>query len=138
MKTVSVRELSHKGASKVVSAAETEPVLVSKNNEPAVWMVSAAELARVASQLEDGEGVYRDTLALVGVDLFNRGVLSMGRAARLAGIGLADFIDLCGRLHVPVLREPPEGFDGELAAFDAEVGGEEDSRVRSGADSTPG
>ncbi|MGI8968771.1 MAG: UPF0175 family protein [Chloroflexota bacterium] len=120
MKTVSVRELSHKGASKVVTLAETEPVVISKNNEPAVWMVSATELARVAARLEGDESVYQQTMALVAVDLFNRGSLSMGRAARFAGMQLGDFIDLCGQLRVPILRQPPEGFEAELAAFDAE------------------
>ena len=84
-------------------------------------MVSAKELARVATHLEGDDDVYRRTLALVAVDLFDRGTVSMGRAARFAGMNLADFIDLCGQLHVPVLREPPEGFDGELAAFDSQL-----------------
>ncbi|MDQ2741544.1 MAG: type II toxin-antitoxin system Phd/YefM family antitoxin [Chloroflexota bacterium] len=126
MKTVSVRELSHNGVSKVVTAAEAEPVLISKNNEPAVWMVSANELARVAARLGGDESVYRGALALVAVDLFDRGTLSMGRAARLAGLPLDEFIDLCGRMHVPMLRQPPEGFEAELAAFNAQFSAAED------------
>jgi len=120
MKIVSVRELSHQGASKVVTAARTEPVLISKNNEPAVWMVSAEELARVAANLRGDESVYRETLALLAVDLFDKGTLSMGRAARFAGMNLTDFIDLCSRLGVPILREPLEGFESELASFQSE------------------
>ncbi|MGI8825929.1 MAG: UPF0175 family protein [Chloroflexota bacterium] len=118
MKTVSVRQLSHEGASKVVAAAAAEPVLVTKNNEPAVWMVGASELARVASQVKGGDDVYRHTLALVAVDLFDRGTLSLGRSARFAGVDLAAFIELCGRLHVSILRAPEEGFEAELAAFE--------------------
>lgn len=84
MKTVTVRELSHEGASKVIRAAQSEPVLVSKNNQPAVWMISADAVARVAEQQPDDQGMYRSTLQVVAVDLFDHGVLSMGRAARLA------------------------------------------------------
>lgn len=120
MKTVSVRDLSHKGVSRIVATAEREPVLVSKNNEPAVWMLSAVELSRVAS-LDGGDDVYQSAMTLVAVDLFRRDVLSLGKAARLAGMDLADFIELCGAMHVPVLREPPEGFESELVRFEAEM-----------------
>ena len=34
---------------------------------------------------------------------------ALGQAAKLAGIGLGDFIDLCARLRVPVLWEPKTG-----------------------------
>jgi hypothetical protein len=119
VKTVSVGELSHNGVSKVVSAAESEPVLISKNNEPAVWMISARQLARVAGGHEGGEGLYANALRFLAVDLFDRGALSMGQAARLAGLSLGDFIDLCARLEVPTLREPSEGVESELDRFDA-------------------
>ena len=41
-KTVSVGELGHGGASRAIRAAQREPVLVSKENRPAAWIVSAA------------------------------------------------------------------------------------------------
>lgn len=111
-------ELSHEGASKVIRTAETEPVLVSKNNEPAVWMVSAEALARVAEHRTGDQEIYRSALQVVAVDLFDRGMLSMGRAARLAGVPLGDFIDLCDRLHVPILREPDAGLVEEVGSFE--------------------
>jgi prevent-host-death family protein len=70
MKTVPVRELSQNGASKVIAAAENEPVLVTKNNEPAVWMVSAREVALVSEQLTGDRSVYGGALAVVAVDLY--------------------------------------------------------------------
>ncbi len=118
MKTVTVRELSHEGVSKAIRAAQTEPVLVSKNNEPAVWMVSADALARIATQQTGDQEIYRSTLQAVAVDLFNHDVLSMGRAAQLAGLPLGDFIDLCDRLHVPVLRESETSVAEEVDAFE--------------------
>jgi PHD/YefM family antitoxin component YafN of YafNO toxin-antitoxin module len=118
MKTVTVRELSREGVSKAIRAAQVEPVLVSKNNEPAVWMVSADALAHIAMQHTGDQEIYRSTLQAVAVDLFDHDVLSMGRAAQLAGLPLGDFIDLCDRLHVPVLRESETGVAEEVDAFE--------------------
>jgi len=125
MKTLSVRDLSSKGASSAVAAAETEPVLITKHGEPAVWMVAARKLAALAAERGGEEQVYRRALELIAVDLFDREVLSLGQASRLVGIALSDFIDLCARLRVPVLREPEEGIEAELASFDAWLGGRE-------------
>jgi hypothetical protein len=124
VKTVSVGELSHKGVSRVVSAAEQEPVLISKNNEPAVWMLSARQLARLAGGHEGGQAVYANALRLLAVTMFDEGILSLGQAAHLAGLPLGEFIELCGRLGVATLREPGEGVEAELARFDEWFGGE--------------
>lgn len=104
MKTTPVRELSQNGVSKVIAAAENEPVLITRNNEPAVWMVGARELAMASERLTGEDSVYRDALAVVAADLYRRGSLSIGRAARLAGVPLAEFILFCGRLDIPALR----------------------------------
>lgn len=124
MKTVPVRELSQNGASKIIAMAEAEPVLITKNNEPSVWMVSASQVALASAQLGDDSSNYREALAVVAVDLYGRGILSIGRAARLAGIPLAEFIFLCGTLHVSVLREPPGGLEAEVAGLEAALGGQ--------------
>jgi prevent-host-death family protein len=119
MKTVTVRELSQNGASKVITAAESEPVLITKNNEPSAWVVSAREVALASAQVTGESAVYCSVLTVVAVDLYSKGVLSIGRAARLAGIPLAEFMLLCGRLQVPVLREPPGGLEAELEGLEA-------------------
>jgi prevent-host-death family protein len=116
MKCVSVRELSQKGASAVVTAAEAEPVLISKHGEPAAWIVSAAKLAKIGNEGDGGDSIYRDALRLIAMDLFQNQVLSLGKASRLAVMSLSDFIDLCGQMRVPVLFEPEEGFAAEVAA----------------------
>lgn len=67
--------------------------------------------------------VYDNVLAVVAVDLYSKGVLSIGKAARLAGIPLAEFMLLCGRLQVPVLRVPPEGLEAELEGLEAALEG---------------
>src|SRR5439155_26995628 len=48
-KTISVAQLGHGGASRAIRDAEDGAVLVSKENCPAAWIVSAARLARVAA-----------------------------------------------------------------------------------------
>jgi hypothetical protein len=46
-------------------------------------------------------------------------VLTLGQAARLAGLPLGDFIDLCGKLHVPMLWAPKGGIAAEVDALDS-------------------
>jgi len=119
-KTVSVAELAHGGVSRAIKAAETEPVLVSKENRPSAWIVSAAKLARVAAEHgEESAAVYQRALELLAVDLYQQEILTLGQAAKLAGMALADFIDLCGRLQVPVLWEPKAGIAAEADALAA-------------------
>lgn len=116
MKTVSIRELQHEGVSKTIRAAQHEPVLIRKGDKPAAWIVSAEELARVAAPGQNN--IYRGALQLIAVDLFDKGVLSMGQAARLAGLSLGEFFELCDRMQVPVLREPEGGIAAEVDTFE--------------------
>jgi predicted HTH domain antitoxin len=117
MKTLSVAEVSREGVTKALRAAEAEPLLVRRGDEPVVWMVSAREIARLAEQ--SGGDVAQTALQAIAVHLFDEGALSMGQAARLLGMRLDDFIALCDRLQVPVLREPESGIDAEVDAFDS-------------------
>jgi hypothetical protein len=117
MKIVSIKELAQGGASRVVRDAEDGPVLITRNNEPAAWVLGFNELARTAAQTGAAD-VYRNALSLLAVKLFDDGTLSMGRAAELSGMSLADFIDLCASLHIPILREPPSGVAAEVDAFE--------------------
>jgi hypothetical protein len=113
-KTVSVAELGHGGASRAIRAAQQEPVLVSKENRPAAWIVSAERLAQVAAARGVAPDVYQHALELIAVDLYRDEVLTLGQAAKLAGLALGDFIDLCGHLQVPVLWEPGAGLTAEI------------------------
>lgn len=118
-KTVSVAQLGHGGASRAIRDALEEPVLVSKENRPAAWLVSAEQLARVAAALGGQGDVYRHTLALVASELYRQGTLTLGQAAKVAGLALGDFIDLCGRLRIPVLWEPEGGLAADVDALAA-------------------
>jgi len=49
--------------------------------------------------------------------LFDEGQISLGHAARLAGMSLSAFIDLLGSLHIPIARLETEELEREVAAF---------------------
>lgn len=117
-KTMSVAQLGHGGASRAIREALEEPVLVSKENRPAAWLVSAEQLARVAAASGDGGDTYRHTLTLVATELYRQGTLTLGQAARVAGQDLGAFIDLCGRLRIPVLWEPEGGLAADVDALE--------------------
>jgi hypothetical protein len=98
--------------------AAHEPVLVSKENKPAAWIVSAERLAEVAAaQGEESAGAYQQALKLVAVDLYRDAALTLGQGARLAGLSMSDSIDLCARLQVPILWEPPGGLEADVEAL---------------------
>ena len=118
-KTVSVGELGHGRASRAIREAQQEPVLVSKENRPAAWILSADKLAQVAAARGVEPQIYQHALELLALDLYRHEVLTLGQAASLAGVLLGDFIDLCGRLRVPVLWESRNGIGGDLDAATA-------------------
>ena len=119
MKTVSVAELGHGGASRAVREAQQEPVLVSKENRPAAWIIGAEYVAKVAAVRGGGSDVYQRALEFIALDLYQREILTLGQGAKLAGMGLGDFIDLCGALHIPVLWEAKQGIGAEVDGFAA-------------------
>jgi predicted HTH domain antitoxin len=81
-------------------------------------MVSAKELQEVASD----RAVYQHALAAIAVAAYRDGAISIGSASRLAELPLVDFIELCGELGVPILREPPGGLEAEYEALERALG----------------
>lgn len=119
-KTISVAQLGHGGASRAIREAQQQPVLVSKENRPAAWIVSAERLADVAAARGAGATeMYQHALELIAIELYQDEILSLGQAARLSGLELGDFIDLCGRLRVSIIWEPPGGLRSEVGAAEA-------------------
>ncbi len=79
-KTISVAQLGHGGASRAIRDAQDEPVLVSKENRPAAWIISSERLAEVASARGVDPDVYDRALELFAVKLYEQGAsLSVGR-----------------------------------------------------------
>jgi hypothetical protein len=118
MKTLSTREVNE-NVSRALQEAREEPVLVRRGDQPAVWMVSADAVARAAGD----ESIYRQVLELVAVDLFDRGTLTMGQAARLLGLPVGAFIKLCDRLGIPVLRESGRSVREQVDSFERWLAG---------------
>jgi predicted HTH domain antitoxin len=54
---------------------------------------------------------------VVAVHLHEKGVVSLGRAAKIAGLTLGEFIDRLGALKIPVARHPSDELSREIAEF---------------------
>ncbi|HVC30389.1 MAG TPA: UPF0175 family protein [Steroidobacteraceae bacterium] len=119
MKTITVADLAQDGAGHALRDAEHEPVLVKRDSEPTAWIISAERLSQAGTGTGDAAELYRSAMGLLAVDLYQQQTLTLGQAAKLAGMSLGDFIDLCGHLRVPVLWEPEGGIQAEVDALDA-------------------
>jgi predicted HTH domain antitoxin len=62
----------------------------------------------------DGERLEAELKMAAAVDLFKRGLLSIGKAAELAGIPLADFMDKLIREGIPVSNYTSEELQKDL------------------------
>ena len=121
-KTFSVADLAHGGISRALREAQEAPVLISKGNRPAAWIFSAERLAQLAAARgEEAAAGYQRALELLAVELYRTQELTLGQAAKLAGLHLSDFIDLCSSMRVPVLWEPAGGLEAEVEALRAAV-----------------
>ena len=93
-------------------AAERETIEVELSPEVAVAM----KLIGL-----EGEKLAQEMRQATAIDLFRRGLLSIGRAAELAGMGLALFMELLVAANVPTVEYGAEDVDkglrtlGELA-----------------------
>jgi predicted HTH domain antitoxin len=68
-------------------------------------------------------GLYGDRLEqemkrVMAVDLFRRGLLSTGKAAELADMRLADFMDLLLAYDVPIVEYTIEDYEKDMRAFE--------------------
>jgi hypothetical protein len=119
-KTVSVAQLGHGAASRAIRDAQSEPVLVSKENRPAAWIVSADRLAQVARSRNGGD-VYDRALSVIAVELYRDTVLTLGQGAKLAGLALGDFIDLCADLDVAILSGSEDELLADIEAIESAI-----------------
>ena len=66
-----------------------------------------------------GERLLRDGIdAALAIKLYEEEVLSLGKAARLAGLTVEAFIEKLGAWGIPSARYSPGELDEELAAID--------------------
>lgn len=99
---VNVRALKN-NPSQALEKATRGPVIVLKGDTPAAILISMDALG--------GSDDLRPALARA---LYEAGVVSLGRAARIAGMHYGDFINLLGNWGVPVIRYSDDDLLGEL------------------------
>ena len=95
MHTTNVRELK-KNPSLALRRAREGPVLILKGNEP------DALLIHLDKSLTDTEAGMRPALA---ASLYNGGSVSLGKAAKISGLALSEFVEHLGRLGIEIVRQ---------------------------------
>lgn len=104
MKAVNVRQLKN-NPSDALRMARKAPVLVMIRDQPEALLVHLAHDGLL------GEPGVRLAIA---TDLFRSASVSLGRAAKIAGMVLAEFIQEMGRQRIPVLRGDARSLREEL------------------------
>ena len=102
--------LPQKNPSRTLRLAKEGPVLILKENE------SDAMSMHLAKSLMDIESGMRPALA---VSLYRNGCVSLGRAAKISGLSLGEFIDHLGSLGMDVVGadETTDGENRDLSAW---------------------
>ncbi|MDP1903980.1 MAG: type II toxin-antitoxin system prevent-host-death family antitoxin [Pseudomonadota bacterium] len=107
MQTFTIRDLRDRTGELVRDAEAGKLSIITKHGQPVFVAVPFDE-----NLLKNGVG-----LALA-VRLFDEESISLGKAARLAGLSVVAFMDHLARLHIPVARPRPGELESELASFD--------------------
>lgn len=55
----------------------------------------------------------REVTLVMAMNLFREGTVSLGRAAELSSLPLADFMDLCAQHGIPIVRYTSQDLDQE-------------------------
>ncbi|MBI2941610.1 MAG: UPF0175 family protein [Chloroflexi bacterium] len=92
VRAVNVRGLKHNPSAALESARES-PVVVLKGDHPVALLVSLATA-----------GAEEDLRRALARALYDQGVFSLGRAARLSGLSYSDFVTYLSNSGVPVVR----------------------------------
>ena len=106
MGAISIDQLLKNPAKLIEEAESGQVAIVTKGGRPVLLAIPYDE--RLAKE---------DVHVAVAVRLYQNEVVSLGRAARIAGLSLSEFIDRLGALNIPVIRYPPEELERELAEF---------------------
>jgi predicted HTH domain antitoxin len=60
------------------------------------------------------EELETQILLMAALKMFELGKLSSGKAAELAGMSRVEFLEMCGRYHVPIFNYPDDEVETEL------------------------
>jgi prevent-host-death family protein len=107
MDTFTIRDLRERTGELVHDAEAGELSVVTKHGRPVFVAVPFDE-----TMLREGVKVA------LAVKLFDSEVVSLGKAAKLAGMSQSEFIDHLGVLKIPVVRYERDELEREVAAFE--------------------
>jgi prevent-host-death family protein len=107
MNTFSIRELRERTGELVRTAEAGELSVVAKHGQPVFVAVPFSD-----TLLANGVNVA------LAVKLYRDHMLSLGRAAKVAGMHTESFMDCLGDLGVPVIDYHSSELDSDLAALD--------------------
>ena len=107
MQTFTIRDLRDRTGERVRDAEAGKLSVVTKDGQPVFVAVPFDE-----TLLREGVNVA------LAIKRFDEDVLSLGQAARMAGLSLAEFMEECSAREVPVVRYSPEALERELKDFD--------------------
>lgn len=106
MRTLTADELNQRPQLLVDEAEHGEPSLVTRDGEPLLLSVPL------------GKGLESRSVRIeLAARLFDREQISLGLAARIAGLSYSEMIDELGQRQISVIRLEPGELERELAAF---------------------
>ncbi|MBI4754971.1 MAG: UPF0175 family protein [Betaproteobacteria bacterium] len=103
MHTLTTDEMRNEPQNVLADARRGEPALIVENGEPVLMTIPM------------GQGLEaREVRLELAVGLFDREQVSLGIAARIAGLSIEEMIDELGRRLIPVVRYRAEEFEEEM------------------------
>lgn len=106
MRTFTVRDLREHTGDLIRGAENGELSVITKHGTPVFVAVPFDE-----TLLREGVGMA------LAIKLFDEERISLGRAAKLAGISISEMIDMLGRHGIAVIRTSAEDLERELGDF---------------------
>lgn len=106
MHTVTDQDLQDAPRRLLADAQRGEVTVVTVDNRPVM----------MALPLDDGVPLHT-ALVDLAAHLYDRDLISLERAARIAGLSYSEMIDALGQRGVATIRTTPEELECELAAF---------------------
>jgi predicted HTH domain antitoxin len=106
MDAISVEQLIRTPGKLIEDAESGQLAIVTKSGRPLFLAVPFDE--RLAAE---------DVHVALAVRLYESDAVSLGKASRIAGMSVSEFIDRLGALKIPAVRYSAEELERELAAF---------------------
>ncbi len=106
METFSIRDLRERTGDLVRTAEAGHLSVVAKHGQPVFVAVPFDQVL-----LEQGVGVD------LAIKLYDDGTISLGKAAKLAGMGQEAFMQVLGAMAIPVVRYPSADVADEVHSF---------------------